>query len=445
MKNEMKNQIKPMQLLTVLLYVAASFMTSPAFAQISYTQEAVVQGDQIPNPEVPWWIGHDWYGSSIDIDGDTAVVGAKNEAVGTGAVYIYVRDGAGWSRQAKIIPADLDVIRFGRSVAISGDTVIVGEIDGSDYQGSGSAYVYVRNGTTWSQQARLDGFTVDMKIPFMDGFGMWVDIDGDTAIVTAWHDDDLKQLPDISGNTGALHVFVRNGTTWTKQAKLYPDDIEGNQHFGRGIALEGDTILVSSLADLNEQGERVGSAYVFVRENGNWIQRDKLEPSDGVGGDKFGLEMSVNRDTFLIAASGDYTNGIRAGSAYIFERDGCNISEVTKLVPSDGFTDQGFGIEVSVSGDIAVIGAFSDKDFGSQSGAVYVYKRDAGSWSEAGKIYPDDIAASYRFGYFTKVKNDTLLVGALLDLYGKVYMFDLEEGNVHSEPQTDICFDGCHP
>ncbi len=420
-------------------------MLSPAFAQISYNQEAVFQGDQIPDPDLPWWEVHDWYGSAIDIDGDTAVVGAKSEAMGTGAVYIYVRDGADWSRQAKIVSTDFGVVRFGRSVAISGDTVIVGEIDGSDYQGSGSAYIYVRNGTTWSQQARLDGFTVEMRNPFMDGFGMYVDIDGDTAIVTAWHDDDLKQPPDIGGNTGALHVFVRNGTTWTKQAKLYPDDIEGNQHFGRGIALEGDTLLVSSLADFNEQGERVGSAYVFVRENGNWIQRDKLEPSDGEWGDKFGLEMSINRDTFLIAASGVYSNNIRTGSAYVFERDGCTISEVAKFVPSDGIGNHLFGIDVFVSGDIAVIGASNDNDFGNQSGAVYVYKRDAGGWSGAGKIYPDDIAAQYRFGYSTTVNNDTLVVGSLLDLYGKVYMFDLGEGNVHAAPQTQICFDGCHP
>jgi len=444
-QNEMKNQIKPMPLLAVLLYVCISFMLSPALAQISYTQEADVQGDQIPDPELPWWESHDSFGLSVDIDGDTAVVGSKNEAVGSGAVYIYVRDGTEWSRQAKIVPTDLDFTRFGRSVAISGDTVIVGEINGSNYQGTGSAYVYVRNDTTWSQQARLDGFTIDMTDPFMDGFGMWVDIDADTAVISAWHDDDLKQLPEISGNTGAVHVFVRNGTTWTKQAKLYPDDIEGNQHFGRGIALEGDTLLVGSLSDYNEQGERVGSAYVFVRKNGIWTQRDKLEPSDGIGGDKFGLEMSINRDTFLIAAYGDYTNNIGAGSAYIFERDRCNISEVAKFVPSDAFNGHGFGVNVFLSGDIAVIGAAQDKDFGNQSGAVYVFKRDAGVWSGIGKVYPDDIAAQYRFGSDVAVDNDVIIVGSQLDSYGKAYMLDLGEGNVHAEPQTKVCFDGCHP
>ena len=405
----------------------------------AHTEEAQFYGDQIPDTSLPWWEAHDWYGASTAIHGDTAVVGAPHEGGGTvGAVYIYVRDSGGvWTQQAKLQnPAA--VYNFGLNVDIHNDTILVANVEGGDYQGTGSAFIYVRNGTTWSLQATLSGDSNGM-----DGFGFAGALHGDTAAVAAWHDD------DNGGNAGAVHIFVRNGTTWTREAKLYASDIDINDHFGRAVDIEGDTLAVNSMLDLNPAGVLAGNAYVFVRENGVWVEQAKLEASDGTGADNMGVSLDINGDYLVAGALGDDVVGAtQRGSAYVFRRNNCNWLEDAKLEPNEANDYMSFGEDVAIQGDVAIIGAEGDDDLGDNTGAVYVYSRSTGSWVQDSKIVPADAVGGIygtRFGGSVDLDNDKAIMGAGAVLQGKVYMYDLDNDNVAYAPQDRVCFDGCHP
>ena len=174
----------------------------------------------------------DQFGTTVGLSGDTAVVGAflDDHAGGmwAGSAYVFVRGGTTWSEQAKLTASDAEASdRFGRSVAVSGDTVVVGAFqdDHSGVEDAGSAYVFVRSGTTWSEQAKLTaGDAAELPfgppLPPGDRFGYSLALSGDTAVVGAHHDS-------VGGDfyAGSAYVFVRGGTTWTEQAKLTASDV----------------------------------------------------------------------------------------------------------------------------------------------------------------------------------------------------------------------------
>jgi len=402
-----------------------------------HTEEGQFFGDQIPDMSLPWWEIHDYYAWAVGVDGDTAVVSARHEGVGktNGAVYVYVRDEFGaWAEQQKILNPG-GMAEFGRDVDISGDTLVITALRLGDYQGEGYAWIYKRTGTVWVEEQELFGGSNDM-----DGFGYAAAIDGDSVAITAWHDDDM------GGNAGAVHVFVRSGSTWSREAKLYPTDIVINDHFGRTVDLEGDTLVVNSMG-LDANGAYGGNAYVFVREAGEWVEQIKLEASDQSGGDNMGVSLSLNRDT-LIAGSFDNAPGASlAGAAYVFQRDGCDWTEQAKLVPpaSERVGGMWFGQHLAVQGDVALVGAPYADEAGDQSGTAYVFERSGETWTMDSKVTPADAASNQRIGSAIDLHNDRAVIGARQDYQGKVYMFDLDTDNIAAAPQTAICFDGCHP
>ena len=240
----------------------------------------------------------DLFGHAVSLSGDTAVIGAPIDDASKGSAYVFVRNGTTWSEQAKLTASDgLAGDYFGISVSLSGDTVVVGAYE--DDAGKGSAYVFTRNGTTWSEQAKLtasDGAAGD-------GFG-FVSLTGDAVVIGAPFDDAFK---------GSAYVFTRNGTTWSEQAKLTASDGAGNDTFGFRVSLIGDTVVIGAPSLF---GIGTGSAYLFVRSGTTWSQRAKLTASDGAVGDKFGLGVSLSVDTAVIGARGDDAS---RGSAYVFE------------------------------------------------------------------------------------------------------------------------------
>ena len=259
-------------------------------------------------------------------------------------------DGAAWDE-------------FGCSVSVSGDTAVVGAIyDDDNGYNSGSAYVFVRSGSTWSEQAKLtasDGAADDY-------FGRSVSVSGDTAVVGALGDDDNGSA------SGSAYVYVRSGTSWTEQAKLTASDGAADDRFGLSVSVSGDTAVVGAFWD-DDNGSDSGSAYVFVRSSGVWTQRQKLTASDAAAGDSFGCSVSVSADTAVVGAFYDDDNGGDSGSAYVFVRSGSTWTERAKLTGSDGAADDRFGGSVSVSGDTAVVGAYGDDDNGTTSGSAYVF------------------------------------------------------------------------
>ncbi len=349
----------------------------------------------------------DEFGHSVAISGDTALVGtiqADGAASQTGAAYVFVRSGTTWTEQARLAASDgayLDA--FGSAVSVYGDTALVGASldDLSTTNDTGSAYVFVRTGTTWSQQAKLTPFDGVRA----DHFGSAVSVFGDTALVGA-HMHDYGYI-----DAGGAYVFVRSGASWSHQAKLLPGDSAGAVHFGNAVSVSGDLALVGKFWDF-PMGWHSGSAYVFRRSGTLWSQEAKLFPADGGISARFGQSLCLSGDTALIGAGDDDDLGMGAGSAYVFVRAGTAWSEQAKLLASDGEAFDKFGVGVALAGDAALIGAYGDDDGGASAGAVYTFLRTGTTWSEHAKLTPGDAVAHGEFGRGLAASGDTALVSA---------------------------------
>jgi hypothetical protein len=358
------------------------------------------------------------------MNGNTAVIGSEWDNYQGGA-YVFVKAADGtWTQQAKLTALDgADSDSFGASVAVSGDTAVIGAYyDNDNGYASGSAYVFIRDANgTWTQQAKLlpsDG-AAEYK------FGYSVAVSGDIAVIGDWRDYDNDDL------VGSAYIFVRaaNGT-WTQQAKLLASDSTAGDKFGASVAVDGNTAVIGAWGN-DDEGLNTGSAYIFVQAvNGTWTQQAKLLASDGAAYDLFGYSVAVFADTAVIGAYGDDDKGEDAGSAYVFVRaaDG-TWTQQAKLLANDGSIEKLFGWSVAVSGDTAVIGAWGDDENGWGSGAAYVFVRAAnGAWTQQSKLLDPDGGSSDRFGWSVAVSGETALIGAIYDDdkgddAGAVYVF----------------------
>ena len=349
-------------------------------------------------------------GYAVAVSGDTAVVGSILEATAagtiTGAVHVFVRSGGTWIEQQRLVPEggganDL----FGCAVAVSGDTVVVGAFghDTGGASNSGSAYVFARSGSSWSQQAELQAPVPEAE----DAFGFAVAVSGDTALVGAVDDDTVEE------DAGSVYVFVRSGASWALQRQLKaPDPVQG-QLFGAAVSIDGDTALVGAPLD-PEDGLEAGAAYVFVRSGANWTAQHKLLASDGADMDQLGSSVSLSGDTAVAGSIGaDTPAGPDTGAAYVFVRSGTTWTEEQKLAASDAATFDAFGISLSVSGDSTLVGAWSaDPPAGQDAGAAYVFVRSGTTWTEQQKVLAGDGAAQDAFGYSVALDGDMAVVGA---------------------------------
>jgi len=271
-----------------------------------------------------------------------------------------------WSEMQKLLALDgAGYDNFGVSVSLDGDYALIGA-DKDDDKGidSGSAYVFIRNGSFWDQEAKLlasDGAPNDY-------FGYSVSFDEDTAIIGAYGHDDNGDL------SGSAYIFTRTGNIWTQQAKLLASDGAQSDYFGYSVSLSGDTALIGAFRD-DDNGYYSGSAYVFIRNGSFWDQEAKLLASDGAEWDNFGYRVFLDGDYALIGAPYDDENGIQSGSAYVFKRTGTTWAQEAKLLASDGQSYDLFGRSVSLNEDYALIGAYGDDDNGADSGSAYVFKR----------------------------------------------------------------------
>ncbi|MCY7359371.1 MAG: FG-GAP repeat protein, partial [Rudanella sp.] len=289
---------------------------------------------------------YDDLGISVALSGDYALVGAYSDDVGAnghqGSAYVFVRGGGTWTQQDKLTASDGAASdNFGNSVAISGNYALVGAYldDVNADNDQGSAYIFVRSGSSWTQQAKLtasDGAGGD-------NFGSSVAISGDYALVGAYGDA-------VGANTtqGSAYVFVRSGSSWTQQDKLTASDGAWGDFFGESVAISGNYALVGASRDDVGAGADRGSAYVFVRSGSSWTQQAKLTASDGVSGDRLGISVALSGDHALVGA---YEDDIGAnndqGSAYLFKRTGTSwslVRAVTDNSPANTNNGQGVGI-----------------------------------------------------------------------------------------------------
>ena len=201
-------------------------------------------------------LGH--FGASVAISQDTVLVGADYQST----AYAFVRSGTTWTEQQKLVASDGTAgDRFGVSVSLSGETGVVGAPFANGVGASGgSAYVFVRSGTTWAQQQELVGADTAQA----DDFGTAVFVSGERVLVGASGDD------DGGDHSGSAYVFVRSGTTWTQEQKLVAPDGTTLDRFGGSVSLSADTAVVGAGTD------GPGSAYVFVRTSLGWSEQQKL-------------------------------------------------------------------------------------------------------------------------------------------------------------------------
>ena len=270
---------------------------------------------------------YDWFGWSVAIssDGNTAIVGAYGEdAAGTnaGSAYIFTRTGTTWSQQAKINAGDMEQSdNFGWSVAISsdGNTAIVGarDEDPGNITRAGSAYIFTRSGGSWAQQTIS---AEDKEDTDLFGVSVAISGDGNTAIVGAYLED-----PGGTGNAGSAYIFTPDSNgNWGQQAKISAEDKGVNDYFGRSVAIssDGNTAIVGAYLEDADGSLDAGSAYIFTRDsNGNWGQQAKINAEDIGVRDYFGWSVAISGDgnTAIVGAYQENADGYeRAGSAYIF-------------------------------------------------------------------------------------------------------------------------------
>ncbi len=334
----------------------------------------------------------DSFGKSVAISGNTIVVGA-GASDATGWAYVFERAPGGtddWDEVTKLTASDAaGGDGFGRSVAISDDTILIGA-GGNDDAGSasGSAYVFERD-QDWGEIIKI----LASDAATDDHFGDAVAISGNTIVIGAEAND------DAGSNSGSAYVFERDQgeiDNWVEVTKLTASDAAETDRFGNAVAISENTIVVGSRLD-DAQLQQDGSAYVFERNQG-WGEVTKLTAFDAESGSWFGYSASISGDTIVIGAGEGIGGGhSHFGSAYVFERDldGADTWGVAqKLTASDAATDDGFGYAASISGDTIVIGAPRDDDAGSGSGSAYVFQASepAESACDSGIVHDDGFA-----------------------------------------------------
>jgi hypothetical protein len=342
--------------------------------------------------------GH--FGFSVDLDGNTAVIGARHDN-SAGAAYIYSYDGYEWNRTASLsAPNSTGTDCFSQSVAISGNTVVIGA---PDYDANGVAFVYEYNGNEWTGPAILRADVVSGH-----RFGWSVDIDDNTIVVG---------YPADNNNRGSAYVFQKSGSLWTQQQKLLASDGHGTSthpdgdQFANSVSIDGSRIVVGAeleyLADM-----RMGAVYVYEKSGGNWPQYEnhKLTASDGVKRGCFGKDVSVSGDTIAVGA---YGRNNFTGKVYIYDwNDAGNDWDESPIEDPTPNISADFGMSVSLDGrDKVLIGARSDKYQGISTGTTYFFTRSDGIWTGREYVASDLLAWDY-FGCSVGLSGSNFIVGA---------------------------------
>jgi hypothetical protein len=369
----------------------------------------------------------DRFATSVSLSGDTALIGVPNDDDGSddsGSAHVFVRSGSSWSRQAKIHAGDAArADLFGWAVAISGDLAVIGA-PRTDEPGidAGSAYAFVRTGTTWTEEAEL--------IPIQGGnashFGEAVDLSGTTLVVGASQDGSVFPI------YGAAYVYERTGTGWVQQGKLNAIAFGGHtQLFGNSVSVSGDTVVVGCIQHGLDYDDLPGAAFVFVRSGTRWTPQARLMASDAADGDQFGRSVRVEGDTVVVGANADCDGADRTGSAYVFTRTGTSWSQTAKLTASDPTMGAQFGFAIDLEGDNLLITAKGGSAATPSLGAAYLFRRSGMSWSESVHFAAHDAHWGMEFGFTGSLDGNRALIGAYHASdagvwSGSAYVFALE-------------------
>lgn len=352
--------------------------------------------------------------------------------------------------------------QFGHSVAIFGDTLVVGApfedsgakgINGdqndSGEPNSGAVYVYRRNGDAWVQEAYIKASNTDSN----DGFGSSVALSGDTLVVAAPGEDsdsngvDGNQNNEGESASGAVYVFFRAGNVWAQQAYIKASNSNANDAFGTSLSLSGETLAVGAIGedsnatgingnDSNDSLNDSGAVYVFVRSMGKWSQQAYIKGSTTDFSDAFGASVALSADTLAVGANAEDSNAVGvggdeandsandSGAVYVFVRAAGVWSQQAYLKASNTDATDQFGLSLALVGDTLAVGApYEDggasgvdgDDNNNQtfdSGAVYVFGRNGQIWTQSAYVKASNTHTTDFFGRSLALSAETLVVGA---------------------------------
>ncbi|MCW1915394.1 hypothetical protein OJ996_17550 [Luteolibacter sp. GHJ8] len=355
-----------------------------------------------------------WFGDSVAISGNTVVIGASIDGYQTGSnsgtAFVFTRSGGVWTQQARLKGSNTESgDLFGRSVAISGDTLVVGAIGEDSSSGgvggnqadnslssSGAAYVFTRSGTTWTQQAYIKG-VLHYATGVSYNFGNSVAIEGDLLAVGAPGAGAVKER-------GAVCTYIRSGGIWTEQSLIEAHSAPQFSYFGQSVAISNGTLVVGA--------SRQGVVYVYTHNGAAWGQQAYLKVADFDGA---GASVGISGDTLVTGARS-------AGAAYVFTRSGTSWTQQASL--RAGSLGGGFGSSVGISGDTVVVGADGDSSNATgvngnpnatgaeYSGAAWVFHRNGTTWTRQAYLKASNTGAGDGFGEVVAIGGDTVVIGA---------------------------------
>jgi hypothetical protein len=402
------------------LAAASVAFASFQFGPLAHAQQPTTQQTEQRLQPAGETAENDEFGGAVAISGDRMVIGGEAAAglgFDTGAAYIFERFGNSWVQTAKLFANDGHVVqqdpttglpapgqhadRFGTGVAISGDTVAIG-----------------------APGRTVPGFTADSGTVYVFQLvhGTWIQ----QAELTAPHPTPNGSFGDfqtlgLSGDTlvvgdpgnsvsvpAAIQVFTRKHRTWTLTATVtVPDDFS---FFPDSVAIDGHTLVVGSTSSDTPLAPFAGAVHVFrfLEAQGTWVKEATLTAADAATSSQFGLSVSVSDNVAAVGANNGQT-----GAAYVFARKDGGWHQEAKLTASDGADFDGFGQSLSVSEARLLVGASGHTTpSGDPFGAAYVYMRREGKWSQIAEVMPSDAIGGGSFGDSVAIQDNTLLIGA---------------------------------
>jgi len=330
---------------------------------------------------------------------------------------------------------------YGTSVDLNEDSTYA--IVGAPLNTVGWAYIYSVSGTTFTQQAAINGGSNSGSYQNGDNFGNAVAISGDGAVAVMGapgYDISINTL-----NTGDAYVFERSGITWTQRARLgttrLSSDQDSNDFFGHAVDIDedGTFVVVSANSDDGNDGggSGPGAIYACGPYSGSSYGSAKITASDGADNNSFGYDVAIsgNGSYIIVGSPLKAVSGLSiAGGVYIYERTGSSFGGATETIIDNPVPAAGdyFGrsVDINYDGTWAAIGSYGDDDEASGAGAVFVYKRTGSSWTQQAKLVADDAAANDGLGVSTggiQISNDgtKIVVGAWGDdPGGAAYIFE---------------------
>lgn len=394
-------------MLALITAIGTSPAAGPAYREVRLVSSGSSEGDK--------------FGNAVCISGPAAAVTAPEETSVGGTTYVFVKDGDAWRQQQKITGVGYLYSYSGTSpVAIDAATLVIGTVVQAGQSQIGSAYVFTRTGTTWSQQQKVNPELGSID----DAFGSSVAIHGDTLVVGA-------------SSSNSAYVFVRSGSTWTEQQRLVPSDGGQYDQFGGSVDVHGDTIVVGS-----RFGTPNGAAYVFTRSGTVWTEEAKVF-SAATGVEEFGRSVAVFGDTVIVGSPLDDAQGEDSGSAYVYRRDGTTWPLEERLLGSNADVGLGFGMSVAIEGETAVVGSLPGYLATTNAGAAHVFRRTGTDWAETTILRPAETARRRGFGRCVGISDSRIVAGTGAEdggnSAGSAFVFEGSAGGgANTPPKFDL-------